>query len=776
MSAMIARIHLPGKSGAADPGPVMCPSSEDVERWYEERNFPALCAALSQGDEHPHLLQLARNRLERRLAAVSSQAQEIGETIKARNCNLSLGEARIQGEKLAVSLRFVAPWLAGEGSELRRISQAATSASPLNAQLFGVYERLFARRRSAEVFERLTAACGAELSTLGKELLGSPDPATAKLFDAVFIRLGLSCFPMQRFPEILGYAKAEMDANSPLLFVLASSVAGSAGAVALSSYLTHRAELHAQQNPVLEAALSTYLEGFHHDVATGEAARARITCGIALHQSLEEQVTVALQQFLSRSTDVSKEVAGILSRKAPFAKGYHRRVMLSGRSLDQWFGDEPFEGSAFLQAVGASNWVDRKRPEKSPILDLLSFEGPMFGVFTETEQVALRAWLDSVGHEREVATGSPVSGSVQTGGAVLEDADRCPGDALFDGPIGADQSGSSPFRRTMGSTLGDSAVRLTTRQLFHPLVNVEDYPEVLPRAQRYAEHCLEVAARDRKQLRGYFPYRESTLGAWLEKLYRSQMRFPKHRPARPKLSREAYVFGIRQLAPAILVDGCWLQRIEELGQESSGVGRRLFAIYADELGNGNVEHNHPQVYRRLLNSLQIDLPPVDSRAFADHPGFVDAAFDLPAFLLSISLFPRRFLPELLGVNLAIELSGLGAAYSTVARELDYWGIDPQIVRLHQSIDNFASGHAALAKECVILHLNQVRALGGEPTVQDHWRRIWVGYASLRTVTRRFKFALAASYLGRSAWSGVRTAVKSAAAALSRGRTRPVRNG
>ncbi|MBM4201643.1 MAG: iron-containing redox enzyme family protein, partial [Gammaproteobacteria bacterium] len=216
-----------------------------------------------------------------------------------------------------------------------------------------------------------------------------------------------------------------------------------------------------------------------------------------------------------------------------------------------------------------------------------------------------------------------------------------------------------------------------------------------------------------------------------------------------KLSRAAYVYGIEQLAPAILVDGCWLQRVDTLAAVSPLVARRLASIYADELGNGVIRHNHAWIYRRLLGSLGLDCPPVESAAFAANPRFLDSAFDLPVLLLSISVHTHRFLPELLGLNLAIEISGLGTVYGQAARDLEYWGIDARIVRLHQSIDNLASGHAALARDAIMLHLRQIRGLGGETAVQDQWRRVQKGYDLLRVVTRAFKWRLVVSYLARS---------------------------
>ena len=139
---------------------------------------------------------------------------------------------------------------------------------------------------------------------------------------------------------------------------------------------------------------------------------------------------------------------------------------------------------------------------------------------------------------------------------------------------------------------------------------------------------------------------------------------------------------------------------------------------------------------------------MDTRAFAHHPDFLDTAFDIPNFLLAISHFPKTFLPEIIGLNLAIELGGLGAVYQRLVDELEFWKIDSQIIRLHISIDNLASGHSAIATEVIMLYLDGVLSQHGEEAMQDHWKRIRTGYNALGFVTRRFKLAILWQYSTR----------------------------
>jgi hypothetical protein len=95
--------------------------------------------------------------------------------------------------------------------------------------------------------------------------------------------------------------------------------------------------------------------------------------------------------------------------------------------------------------------------------------------------------------------------------------------------------------------------------------------------------------------------------------------------------------------------------------------------------------------------------------------------------------------------LAIELSGLGRLYMSLEEGLQYWGIDAGIVKVHISADNFASGHAAMAKQAVQAYLDEIAACYGTQEMHKHWRRIYTGYGSLGTASLRFLAALVSRY-------------------------------
>ncbi len=104
-----------------------------------------------------------------------------------------------------------------------------------------------------------------------------------------------------------------------------------------------------------------------------------------------------------------------------------------------------------------------------------------------------------------------------------------------------------------------------------------------------------------------------------------------------------------QRSPYHLTDGVWLRGITQ-GPMSS-IHAKLFSIYIDELGNGDTNQNHPNVYLDVLKSLGLHIPPVTSRLFVDQQSIFDISFKKPLLTLTTSLFPKTFEPEILGYTL-----------------------------------------------------------------------------------------------------------------------------
>lgn len=195
-------------------------------------------------------------------------------------------------------------------------------------------------------------------------------------------------------------------------------------------------------------------------------------------------------------------------------------------------------------------------------------------------------------------------------------------------------------------------------------------------------------------------------------------------------SREALVDSTVQLAPLTLIDGAWLRGFTDYAAADSEIGHFLFETYWDELGDGRPQLNHPLIYREVLDEMDVRLPPTGSRAFAEWSGFREESLALPVYWLSVGRFPRLFLPEILGLNLAMELSGVGGSYRTARIALAKHGFSTRFVDIHNTIDNVASGHSAWAADAVDSYLATVPALPGSAALDDVWLRVRTGYRSL----------------------------------------------
>jgi len=286
---------------------------------------------------------------------------------------------------------------------------------------------------------------------------------------------------------------------------------------------------------------------------------------------------------------------------------------------------------------------------------------------------------------------------------------------------------------------------LNNRQLYYYLINADSYPDVIKHAREKVAKILNICTVFNRL--PFKHYSHHKFNNFIENIYHSEIDSYQPLQGKPKISKAAYIWGIEQIAPMILIDGCWLQRCQQLQNKYSEISRLLFIIYCDEIGNGQLKHNHPYIFQKLLDSQAITLPPVHTRAFINHARFINSAFDLPCFMLALGLSPDFFLAELLGLNMAIELSGLGKSYPQLVDEWGYWGIDATIANIHITVDNYETGHTLLAKKSIQLYMDEVMMNTSDTKVIDsHWKRIYTGYASLRFVGNRFKFTLPLYYL------------------------------
>jgi hypothetical protein len=658
--------------------------------------------ALVHSSEHAEVLPRAYCHLKRHLRAVE---QHYGMRFSKAYQPDGMAQLAVKATGTVLKgyedLSHYTPVILTEFYGLQAALQAATSQSPLAVDLAAVYLKLTGSESYLPLFDSVLRLSGLRLPALHSRAFVKQAAIADSLFDFGALQLAFVVHCRAFFPEMLGFTWA--CCSTPLF-------SGYHVSDPIRQFITARQRLLNAQIPAVNSIIGHYAGSFPDQA---ETLWHRVQTGFYLYQHQAQ-----LCQQLEQHRDVlspQQAVVQLLQRLAPKAIGHHGKIMLANKGLEEWFAQSPFDGDAFLAALKQSPYVNRAMPERSVLLKLFDFGGPMFGVLGQADKELLKNWLLS-----EAALPSlPVlkTGQLQ---AALPDYD----------------CNLTPDITDYG--------HLSHRELYYYLVNADVFPGVLIRARQHVHSILW-----RTQYLNRLPFKRYSHDAfadYMQGIYQTEVDSYQPLTQSPKLSKQAYIWGIEQFAPTILTDGCWLQHSKQLALCANGaIGDILFKIYDDETGNGILEQNHPVIYQQLLDSLAIKVPPIYSKAFSEYPGFIDSAFDIPVYLLAISKFPSAFLPELLGLNMAIEISGLGKVYLRLAEELRFYGINPAIVNVHISIDNVATGHTALAVKAIQQYMDDVLAHYGKRAMQSHWRRLYTGYCTLQSVSALFKYALVANY-------------------------------
>ena len=418
--------------------------------------------------------------------------------------------------------------------------------------------------------------------------------------------------------------------------------------------------------------------------------------------------------------DPRQEMIDLLWRKAPHASGYHGQRRLGAKRIDEHLDPRSFNGPAILDALAGSPWVKTGKSGKSVFLSrLLGFGGPMMAVFTPVEQQIVQSWIDSL-PPKEAQSGMPEVGARPEAGPAPT------------GPWVPEEqylSGRSWEANAFRQRSQRLYAKYTVRELYHYLVNIEFYPDILPIAERFAHERLERSMATLWKGERPIPsrhYDPAALEGWVYKKHREQVDSYRPPDVRPEAPKDAFIEGTIQLAPLILIDGGWLQGMASPALIHTTVGRMLFHVLVEELGEGKPKEHHANIYRDLLRAMGEEPPPVDTWEFARWPRLQDASFDVPTLWLSISCFPRHFLPEILGLNLAVELAGVGGPYMEARDTLRRFRYPTLFVDVHNAADNVSVGHAAWAMNAIKRYMDDVAEREGPHNVDRVWQRIWTG--------------------------------------------------
>jgi hypothetical protein len=240
------------------------------------------------------------------------------------------------------------------------------------------------------------------------------------------------------------------------------------------------------------------------------------------------------------------------------------------------------------------------------------------------------------------------------------------------------------------------------------------------------DSILSIRSFSRQNLAKFQLTRDHNIG---EKWEQYNIRRKQGGPRELFSDREEAIWWLKQIAPVKYVDGAWLGHI---GKVTTPFALRktvkiVWQVLSEELGDGDLEKNHVHLYQKLLKTVAPTLPTPEALDFI-HPrhGLNELAVWKSAIAqLLISLFPREFLPEILGFNLHFEAISLDTLKA--ASELKEVKIDPYYFILHISIDNADSGHTAIAMEVVCEYMEYIQRLEGDEAAQKVWERIQSGY-------------------------------------------------
>lgn len=500
---------------------------------------------------------------------------------------------------------------------------------------------------------------------------------------AASIPLALSALPVERLLELFGLTYALWRA------------------MALLTKKSSEGAYYGRKSRQLRAALAQLKrEGsLAPDILRGVArgARAFTFCLDLLEEASRESTARVLRR-----------AGEIMRAKSQFALIHHEKVCLGGQRLVELFTDATDSGSAILDALGESPWINPEAVDESRFFQrLLGVGGKMHGVFSPSEIEVLKNYF-RLKHRVE------------------EDCPSCSECADF---LEFFHQYAQAARATPAVEEG---LEEFYRSAYFTLINAESRPAGIGQANNvlrtiFAEFdkcrpALEQAAEMKA-----FPYASAEFERRIGEIYYFQSRQTKSMHL--ALEGDALVALHLAFAPFALVDGCWLQNISAVSRNSRA-GELLFSIFADEIGNGVAEANHAGIYGRLMDDFGIGLLPADHRGFAADRRIPHQAFKAPAFLLALNLCYAEYFHEILGVNLAIEMSGLDGFYEAMIENIEKRGMRSDFWRVHVSADNFSTGHARQSVHLIQDHMKTIERYFGQAEASIVWDRIWRGFLTM----------------------------------------------
>lgn len=463
----------------------------------------------------------------------------------------------------------------------------------------------------------------------------------------------------------------------------------------------------------LVAAVEAFVDGLAH--APDRSARIdRFLGAVALMIEMEERHVGILVELATRSAGQSLDarVGELIERHAAMAGKHHDAVLIARRPMNDYFAGDVPDLAGFMEAFRRSGRVRMDGNGSCRFLDALKFGGPMFGIFSEDEARLLRDWVESL---------------PDTLDKPLDLDSHRPHDPLAVADLDLIRS-TRPTRAIV-----DDSPAMDEREMFHRLVNIENFPNTLGQARALVERNLGEARqlfvhgdKGRYTDGRWFAYSAEALLTRVEGVYETKLLGP-YRRLIDIPDREEVIFEQKTFALGNLIDGSWSWRTGNVGRYDSRTDAALFAIHADEMGLGDHRKNHITLIHEVLDSMGIRLPHIADPAFRDQLELPDTVYPFAINQLALALFADSRFPEIVGYNLGIEMFGLGEMRMHEIQKLRRHGFSTIYEEVHLSIDNVSSGHARQSLEIVTEYLGRIRRTCGEAAMQAQWERIWNGY-------------------------------------------------
>ncbi|KAH7412102.1 hypothetical protein DE146DRAFT_674462 [Phaeosphaeria sp. MPI-PUGE-AT-0046c] len=163
--------------------------------------------------------------------------------------------------------------------------------------------------------------------------------------------------------------------------------------------------------------------------------------------------------------DTEATIVRIFAAKSAVAHGIHcnSRLRIGRKSLVDWLEPEAFKKPAWQQDFlhdlsNCKPWVLKGDSSNSRLVKELSWEGKMFGSFTQAEVGAVKAWIEDLGKPRSDST-LPCDATAYFAFTMQDDSGTClpKQDLLLDYPVLSDEPPACSLERP-SSQVGNSSI------------------------------------------------------------------------------------------------------------------------------------------------------------------------------------------------------------------------------------------------------------------------------------------------------------------------------